>query len=813
MASKFALPIDRYLEKIVAGLQQSSNLILMAPPGSGKTLRAPAALLKDLIARQSKKKIIVLVPKRIAAVSAATFTAEENAWTVDQVGYQVRFDNKTNDKTQLIFMTEGVFVKKMNDPQLWNSIELIIFDEFHERSSLNDIAFGLCYERQMLELNLKIMVMSATLDIAPLQKYLGQTELIEIEAAPYPLEVIKNKKGQRLNFDFNFADQIVETVKAAFNKSKKDILVFLPGLYEIRMVQNKLGTPVPIEILHGSIKLEEQKRILRPANGRRIILSTNVAESSLTLPSVDCVVDSGLEKRAVVESKVGFKRLELTRISLFSARQRAGRAARVGPGTCYQMWHDIDERSMNEQIEPEIVKSDLLEEALILLSQDVTQPDQFSWLTLPGRSFKSVIDKLQRWDLVNRDRKITKLGYQVQRCPLDIERSVLFINLCELGFKAEASRFLAYLETNDFSKDTHPLNLDQIFLTDMGQKIERQLSQFPSKAKSGSLDFKSALLQIYLKYFPEKMAQIKSGSNGLSSNGRGLEFAPHLLAKGLEYYLLFQGRDISDSLTKIEFAIGYTPAEFEKFGAQNQTTETRYEIDFEKKNIYKIEKRLAGLFVLSESSRIPLNMTKDADAFKKLFSTEFKQFLHAHPAWNSYVTKVNFLKRKTHELKLDVSDFSFIEKLEDEARESLESTITSLAEFLDYDLYQLLLFLTPDAIKGFLGQLPREFVLPNKKTVAINYEAELAPLISVRLQELLGQFKTPTLFGGKLNITVELLAPNYRPTQITGNLEQFWKTSYQDVRKDLRARYPKHDWPENPLDWKPEMSKRLQKKT
>ncbi len=817
MANKFQLPIDKYLKNIVGSFEISPNLILTAPPGSGKTLRVPAALLKNLLTQNQGKKIVVLVPKRIAAVSAAAFIAEENNWQLgEEVGYQVRFDNKTSPRTQLIFMTEGVFIKRINDSALWQNLEAIVFDEFHERSAFNDMALGICYERQLLEQNLKILVMSATLDVAPLQKFLGDSEWIEVASPPHPLEIIKNKKAQRLVFDYSAAEQIVDTIREALRQSKKDVLVFLPGLHEIRMVQNKLnqsGVNTTTEILHGSIRLDEQKRILQPTSQRRIILSTNVAESSLTLPSVDCVVDSGLQKTSIVESKIGFKRLELVRISQFSAIQRAGRAARIGPGRCFQMWHEIDERSMPDQIEPEILKSDLLEECLTLLSIGITKPETFSWLDQPGRSFFAAIKKLRAWELITDNRELTAKGRLVQNCPLDIERSQLFVELCLADQKKFACRFLAYLETNDFSKDHSLIDPESAQLNELGQKIERQLAGMNILSQTKSLNPRASLIQIYLKSFPEKMAQKKEGTNGISSLGRGLEFASHLIAKDSDYFLLLQGRDLSDSVTRIEYAVSFTQNEFDQFSQQNQVMHTTYQIDFEKRNIYKIEKKMSGLFVISESSRIPLNLKSDKTIFKKLFLEQSALFLESHPAWKRYVTRINFLKKKSIEISLSLTDFNFLGELDSKVAESVSDTLHSVQEFLDYDLYQLLLYLTPDEVKSSLSQLPNEFILPNKKGVAIDYEAELAPLISVRIQDILGQIKNPVILNGKLRLTIELLAPNRRPTQITSQLEQFWQSSYLEIRKELRARYPKQDWPENPLEWKPEMSKRKPRPT
>ncbi|MEQ1723037.1 MAG: DEAD/DEAH box helicase, partial [Pseudobdellovibrio sp.] len=236
-SNQTTLPIDIHLEKIVKLTEQNENIILTSPPGTGKTSRVPAALLQNLINLKSDKKIIVLVPRRIAAISSAARICEENNWIMGrEVGYTVRFDNKTSATTQLIFMTEGVFIKKLADAEMWKSLELVIFDEFHERSSQIDLALGVCLEKQILEQNLKMLVMSATLDVSQLQTYLGKSEHIEVTTPVFELEIVKAKKSQRLVCDFGFADLLVETLQQALGKSKKDILIFLPGLSEIRFI-------------------------------------------------------------------------------------------------------------------------------------------------------------------------------------------------------------------------------------------------------------------------------------------------------------------------------------------------------------------------------------------------------------------------------------------------------------------------------------------------------------------------------------------------------------------------------------------------
>lgn len=796
---KINLPIDSHLEEIISSFDNYSNVILTAPPGSGKTTRVPAALLGEF------KKIIVLVPKRIAAISAAIRIVEENNWTLGkEVGYQVRFENKSEKHTQLIFMTEGVFIKKLQDRNLWQDLGLIIFDEFHERSSHLDLALGITLEKQILEQQVKMLVMSATLDTKSLQNFLGESKLFEVNTKPHPLEIIKSKKSQKLKIDYQFAELLMETLQSALAKSKNDILIFLPGLSEIRFVerniQQKFSKNFDINVLHGSIKLDEQKRILQghaTAEKRRIILATNIAESSLTIPGVDCVIDSGLVKRSVTESKIGFKKLELARISLFSAKQRAGRAARTGPGTCYQLWHELDERSMTETILPEILNSDLLEESLTLLSLDITNPDQFSWLDRPKKKFSEAIEQLTTWGLVK-----TEKGQLVQSAPLDIEQSLIFVELSLKGLQKQASRFLSYLETTNFEKITEYPDLEHCVLNELGQRVEAQLNRINIKStETNSQSLKENLISLFFKNFPNRIAKRKEKNVAISSLGRGVELANFLLHPNADYFLLLSGREHSDALTKCDFAISLTSAEFEKYSSENTKQVIEIKFDYEKKKLYKIKKKVAGYFVISEAAKVYINEAQNPELFRDFFVKNFSELFERHDHYKNYVTKINFLRKKTEH------NFSYLDNLCNDVYNSIVESIVSIDKFFEMNLYDIILFATPEKIRNDLQQLPSQFTLPSGKIVPIDYESEQAPKISARIQELFGQNTNPTLLNGKLRMTIELLAPNYRPTQITSQLENFWRTSYVEIKKELKARYPKHAWPDDPTTYKPELRK------
>lgn len=805
--NKQPLPIDVHLENISSSFRELPNLVLTASPGSGKTTRIP-----PLLAQVLNKKTVVLVPKRIAAVSAAARVAEENNWGLGQeVGYHVRFDNRTAAATKLIYMTEGVFLKKIGDERFWNDLSLVVFDEFHERSSAIDLALGAALEKQISGSEVKLLVMSATLNAEKILEFLPDSRWIQIEDRPFPLHIVKSKKSQRLQCDQMFVDHLIDTLQTALNASRRDTLVFLPGLGEIRFVERQLQSRFrnfETAILHGSIQLEEQRRILQPGACRRIILSTNIAESSLTIPSVDLVIDSGLEKKSVTESKIGFKRLELVRISQFSAAQRAGRAARTTEGWCYQLWHEMDERSMPVQNEPEVLSSDLLEETLTLLSLGVTEPDKFSWLDRPKKSFKSVIEQMKNWHLINENKVITAKGRLVQSCPLDIERAVLFVNLSEQGFQKEASRLLAFVETANFDKQTDAVDLERLPLTDMGNRIESQLRSLaiPFKAKPDT-NFKEALISLFFQDFPHKIAKKKEKIFAVSSLGRGLELAPYLVQKDSDYYLLLAGRELSIALTKCDFAIGFSQEEFSKLTSSEIRIDSEIHLDLESRRIYRVEKKMAGFFEISSSAKQYVDEKKEPDAFLHFLDSSFDELLADHTDFKHYVTKINFLKKKKDLLSLHDSDFNFFEKLSENVKSSAGETVKSLAEFYSFDLMALLLFFTPENLRQSVASLPDSFKLPGGKQIPVDYESEQAPKLSAKLQEFFGLKANPTLLNGRLRMTIEMLAPNYRPTQVTSQLENFWNSGYHEIKKELKARYPRHAWPDDPANYVPEKRK------
>ena len=823
------LPIDAHIKNILQKAFSDKSLILTASPGSGKTTRVPAQLLIAFREQKNLKKIIVIVPKRLAAVAACDRIATENGWQLGtDVGYQVRFESNCKPDTQLLFMTEGLFLKKAHDQKFLNEIGVIILDEFHERSAHIDLILGICFERKLLTVDrsntLQIIVMSATLNTEKLKKYFDQEHNhIDITQKPFNLEIIYQKTSQRLICDKDFYENIKSVTLTAFKKSKKDILIFLPGFREILKTQAALKPLFPslqIEFIYGGMNLADQKRILnKMTNDRRIICATNIAESSLTLPDLDCVIDCGLEKTAVREKKMGFSKLETLRISKFSATQRAGRAARLSDGFCFRLWHEIDDRSLPEQKKPEILDSTLLEEILLLVDLGHSDANNFSWLDKPSADkIQQAFTQLKKWKLITDDGlQITEHGQNITRLPLDIASSVLFYELNTAGFKKEACELFSKLETTDFSKrqknSPYDLNTDLDYLfsldkTENQKKIYMQLMGIPflsppnDKKADPMLNFEITVLEIFSNYIPERICLKKSALSGLSASGRGVAFSENssVVSEKIpnDYIIALSGYEQSASTTVIDFGIGYDKAAAMQVLKKYLVTENKIEFKAESNKFIKKTVQKFGEFIFNETSPETLKNEELAENWKAFVVRESSVFLNLNPSFEKIINKIHFLKSKVDVLKLPQETFDFLSTFETNLVTQLTENITEFKDFLEADFIYYLNDVLSEDLRIMISELPDHIQLPTGRTVTVDYIDPKAPLISAKIQDCFQWHQTPKILNQILPLTIQLLAPNMRPAQITSDLNTFWKNSYKDVRKDLRARYPKHRWPEDP---------------
>lgn len=832
MMALTSLPIDAHLTEILIAINpknlETDPFILTASPGSGKTTRLPAALLQAVQKIGSAKKIIVLVPKRIAAVSAAQRICDENQGALgalgQDVGFEVRFENKTQKSTQLIFMTTGHFLKKIFNGPFFAEIGWIIFDEFHERLLENDFLLGYCREQKILHSNLQIIVMSATLSVAQLQTYLASDNIYELNDQPFPLEIKYSTKNQFLHCTDLFFDHLKTTLKEALKKSHANILIFLPGLREMHRAEQLLGgsfTNFQFLLFHGQLKLDEQKQVMTlladsaKSGIRYVVLSTNICETSLTLPFTDAVIDCGLERVAQIEKHFGFSNLQTQRISMFSATQRAGRAARQSPGTCYRMWHRTDEMSMRPTIAPEIIDHPLDQIFLYACGLMQSDPLMFEWLTPPSPyEARLTVSDLQQKQLMTPQFQLTELGQHLLNIPLDLESAFLFFQLVENNFATVASQLFSRLD--DLPRKRQSLSmgeddLDFILNLPLSFTQKQKITQLHDVAKKivvknklqPSLpELRKLLTELYFKYFKNRIIA-NNQKHGRSYRGVGVELESHSAAQNQDFYLALQGFENDHSSIKINYALGFEKTMFAKFVRDELTVETKLEYDFEKTAFYKKNSKRFGQIIVSEEPRQNISMSEMAMEWLKYLSTNFGEIMRENESYLAVFEKFTFLK------KMQICELSDqdAEGFKNAIRQYIQLYIKEFAELKSFDLISVVPYLeTPNknvqsALK-ILAELPTDFTLASGRVCKISYVDEKAPLISARVQDFYGQKTHPKIFNDQLTLTCQLLAPNNRPTQITKDLVRFWAESYFEIKKELKGRYPKHDWPDNPKDFK-----------
>lgn len=812
--SKISLPIDRSLPEIVTSLGRHPHLVLTAAPGAGKTTRLPPALLQACTG-----KILVLEPRRMAAIAAASRIAEENGWVAGQeVGWQVRFENKTSADTRLVFLTEALLARKMiQDPEL-SGVDIVILDEFHERSLHSDVTLGLLRELVEMGRELKIVVMSATLTAERISKYLFDAPVMEIPGQLHELEIEHQREPQRLATGPEFIDRIVDAVRDVTATGSRDTLVFLPGTGEINRAHERLNSAswakdFDILPLHGSLPLQEQRRALQAGDRRRVILSTNVAESSVTVDGVDRVIDSGLARKSRFDSRTGFSRLELGRISLNSAIQRAGRSARQFPGKCLRLWSKHDEHSMTKDEIPEIQRGDLSEALLLLSRQGVRDFAQFPWFEAPPAALlKAATDSLRLLGALDHDNALTEEGHAILRYPTAPRVALLLREGARKGDQQRVAKAAAILQERDFLDEQQAKShLGESWECDLHLRLSLMDRWAPKTTKAAAEQFSRLasrdearqiskpdedLREVLMTAFADRLCRRRGGGERARMvGGRGVKLGPGSVVRKSEFFLALNGREVEgDSDTRIEWACGLEK-EF-VLQALADRIEKREEpvVDEERGKVYLETARYFGDLALEEPSRKIADAETVARHLPRLCQARFTELRKKNEALDRWIERWDFLRAKTDESLPSLS--------EGEAQlRALEQACfgeTSLEAVAAKDL--VFFFETeagPEA-QRLRRELPDALTVPSGRSHRVFYPADRDPYMEVRLQEVFGWKQNPAVLGGKIPVILHLLAPNHRPVQVTGDLASFWSSGYIEVRKELRARYPKHSWPDDP---------------
>ncbi|MBR0836016.1 ATP-dependent helicase HrpB [Bradyrhizobium manausense] len=802
------LPIDAVLDDLARTLEANNTAVLVAPPGAGKTTRVPLALLDAPWAKG--KKIIVLEPRRIAARASADRMAKSLGERAGEtVGYRVRFGSKISRATRIEVVTEGIFTRQiLDDPEL-SGVAAILFDEFHERSLDADMGLALARDAQLgLREDLRILVMSATLDGARVAKLLGEAPVIESEGRAFPVET--RYLGRKA--DAPIERQMADAIASALRADSGSVLAFLPGAAEIRRTQNFLAERVQdasIEIvpLFGALDAAMQDRAIAPApkGTRKVVLATSIAETSLTIEGVRIVVDSGLARVPRYEPDIGLTRLETVRVSRAAADQRRGRAGRTEPGVCYRLWDEPQTASLAPYTQPEILSADLSSLVLDLAQWGVADPAALSFLDPPPQpAWKEAKSLLSELNALDGDGRITAEGKSLRALALPPRLARMIVDSHRAGSGEEAAEIAAILTERGLGGDSADLEhrRDQ-FRRDRSPRAasardlaRRWASQVAASEKAGQQeDLSTGLMLAYA--FPDRVARNRGNGSFVLANGRGAAVEQTSSLARAPYIAIGEMTGTAAS-GRILLAAQITEDEIELHFAEH--IETLDEISFDRgaMALRARRKRVLHAITLSEATLAVSPSEDTARIFADGLIAAGLDRLPWSKAAKQWRDRVMFLRKAEGDSWPDLSDDGLIARRDDWLVPALYDKI-ALKDISPGDLSDALMALLPWEMRARLDrEAPTHFEAPTGSVLAIDYEAEQGPTIAVRLQELFGLNTHPSVAAGKVPLVLELLSPAQRPVQVTRDLPGFWRGSYASVRSDLRGRYPRHPWPDDP---------------
>ena len=781
-------PVEEVIPGIAESLARNRTVVLRAPPGSGKTTCVPPALLNAPFLQG--KKILMLEPRRLAARSCAAYIASRLGEPLGEtVGFQVRLERKISARTRLEIVTEGLLAQRLvSDPEL-SDVGLIIFDEFHERSLQCDLGFAMALDvRRALRDDLRLLVMSATLDVESIAAHLGDADIHTAEARMYPVET----KYLQIESSAPISAQMAGAVKRALAEPGGDILCFLPGEGEIRRCEEELRTDGVDRLggvvmpLYGALPKEEQDAVLRPlpaGNGKRkVVLATSIAETSLTIEGVTTVIDSGLMRVSRFSASSGMNRLETLRLTRDRAEQRRGRAGRVCAGLCLRLWTEAQDRLLLPAMKAEIMDADLAPTVLTAATWGTTAIDGLPWLTPPPaanwENAKSLLRMLGALDAENR---ITDRGRRMAR--LAAHPRLANMMLYDRG----AAYWAAIIEEGTKVRET---DIARIRPTPRMLELARRWGY-----ERGTRPPDPEVLAFA---FPDRIARNRGNGTFQMSCGRGA-FLERTEVLATSPYLVLCDLDDRGGDAKIRLAAVITEDAIEEMFADQIADGTVTEWDRRTESVRAVRQRRLGRMVLAEGGQ---SKPDEADVQTALFVGIRQKGVANLPCWTPGIrqlqARINFLHRVLGDWP-DVSDKALEDRLEDWFA-GFTTDMSRWTHLERLDLAAVLDFALSESShdRRELDRLaPVKMEVPSGSMMTIHYE-EAEPFVAVRLQECFGLQETPKVAGGRVPVVMHLLSPAQRPVQVTKDLAGFWKTSYALVRKDMRGRYPKHFWPEDP---------------
>jgi len=801
------LPIDEALPRLTSALATNNRSVLVAQPGAGKTTRVPLVLLDEPWAKDMK--ILVLEPRRLAARAAAARMASILGEQVgDTVGLRVRFGSKVSKRTRIEVVTEGVFTRLILDDPSLAGVAAVLFDEFHERSLDADLGLALVRDAQQgLRDDLKILVMSATLDGARVAALLGNAPVIESQGRGFPVETRYLGRDARVPIE----RQVADAAEHALRADSGSLLVFLPGAAEIRRTETLLKervrkANVDIVALFGALDASEQDRAISPAppGHRKVVLATSIAETSLTIERIRVVIDSGLSRVPRYEPDVGLTRLQTVRVSRAAADQRRGRAGRTEPGVCYRLWDEPQTGSLEPYTRPEILSADLSSFVLDLAQWGAVDPGELAFLDPPPRAAlneaRALLGDLGALDAQGR---VTEEGRKLRALPLPPRLARMVVDAAAEGAGAQAAAIAALLTERGLGGDDLDLcrRLDQ-FRRDSSRRGEdaRAMVKRWADAVDGNGGGKLSVGSILALAYPDRIAKSRGGRSGafLLANGRGGLVDP-ASALACERFLAVAELTGAAGASRILLAAPLTRAEIEARFADRIEEREAVTFDTDSASLRARRSRRLGVLVLAEQLKPVAPNAENAKQLAEGIAALGIGKLPWSKAQMQLRNRVSFLRRSEGDEWPDLSDNTLARTVAEWLAPFLTGK-TALAQIGADDLAAALDALIPWNLRHRLdAEAPTHFTASTGSAVPIDYDAEQGPTISIRVQELFGLATHPSIAGGRVPLVIELLSPAHRPVQVTRDLPGFWRGSYKDVKTEMRGRYPKHPWPDDPL--------------
>ncbi len=915
-----SLPIDEVLPQVIAALRVSLSVVLRAPTGAGKTTRVPPALLDAGLL--GERRVIVLEPRRVAARAAARRMAFERGCSLgDEVGYQVRFDRKWNAKTRILVVTEGTLVRMLQDDPFLDDIAAVVFDEFHERSLDTDLSLGMVRRvQQTVRPELKIVVMSATLGVEAISQFLGDCPIVVSEGRLYPVAIEYSPRGDSTPLSVAVTSAVADLLRqtpngtrtdqperasvrfennndnkpdasafrliippvnmSAIGQTPGDVLVFLPGQREIRETARELDSlarqyDLLIMPLYGELPPEQQDAALMRQAKRKIVLATNVAETSVTVDGVTAVVDTGLARQLRFDPNSGLNRLDLRPISRASADQRAGRAGRQQPGICVRLWSEPSQRARPEQTEPEIRRVDLTGSVLQLKAWGEADLLAFPWFEPPRvESIAQAEHVLRRLEAIDDVGGVTALGAMLAKFPVHPRLGRLLIEGARLGQPARAALAAALLAERDpFGGDAGSSGdsrqsprhggaascsdvLDRVEALEDFERSRREMTSFgrvnrgaaqfllqtrdqllrlvdlrdqEQARRTGTLvrptlddgqecpSYKDAALgRALLAAFPDRLAKRREAKSprAIMVGGRGVRLSPSSRVTQGDLFLCLDvdaGSAATTpaqrgpwSMTSVGEGLARIASEVERSWLPEELVTIATEVYFDE-STQRVQARRQVRWedlVLEES---PAALPQDNSVARMLAEAALRNWDRVRPKEDSaashFLTRVLCLREWMPDLELPAFDEAHLQTL----LPTLCAGRRSLAELSDAPWLDVLQSqMSHQQLQAVEREAPERISVPSGSRITLLYERGRPPVLAVRIQEIFGLRETPRVARGRVKVLLHLLAPSYRPQQITDDLASFWATAYPQIRSELRRRYPKHAWPDDPLTATPE---------